>query len=816
MVRPIFAENIRKFKADNNRTSSSIAQRIPIITGVELNRTSQGLEIFLKTTEGDERLVPLIVPEGNNLVIDILNAEFSFSLRNGFREINPSPGISLVRLRKVDDNNVRLIITGENSPPSARVVPSRQNLVLKVTPKGDRATTQPDEEIEIVVTGQEQNNDDYYVPNASTATRTDTPQRDIPQAIQVIPQQVIKDRSVTRIEDTLRNAVGVNQQVDRRSPAGSFNIRGFSSRGLRNGFDFQQSGNGSQTPVQLPNNIERVEVLRGPDSVLNGAGEPGGSVNYVTKQPQPKPAYTFEFTAGQFDFYQPAIDLTGALTEDEKLLYRLTTAYQSFGSFLDFVAGDAVSIAPTVEYNFSDATSLQLAYEFSYYEQVPYSGLPLDPVIFDLPESRNFNFSEDRRRDGTNHALILSFDREFNDNISVRSALRANYFNSEDNSFNLFDFDADFNEVALVLNEGLSDIDTYSWQNSVTGKFKTGSVKHQLLFGIDWITENNVSDQTETEELFLDVVNPDFNQEFSEDVIFGFDEEVKSDRVGIYLQDQITLLPNLKVLAGGRYDLIDQNTTGVEFDLEFDEEFDFGDEIEEQAFSPRVGVVYQPIQPVSLYANFNQSFSPNTETNSEGELLDPERGTQFEIGVKTEFGKMAANLALYQITKTNVARTDPDDPDFAIAIGEVRSRGIELDVGGEISPGWNIIASTYFADPEVMEGDEDNPEGDTLINAPRQGASIWTSYELQKGSLTGAGLGFGLFYVGDVEAELPNDFVISDYVRADASLFYRQEKWDAQLNFRNLFDTEYFEGTAGDLTSRGAPFTVLGRVSARF
>ena len=203
-------------------------------------------------------------------------------------------------------------------------------------------------------------------------------------------------------------------------------------------------------------------------------------------------------------------------------------------------------------------------------------------------------------------------------------------------------------------------------------------------------------------------------------------------------------------------------------------------------------------------------------TTREGELLDPERGTQYEIGVKTEFGQMAANLALYQITKTNVAREDPEDPDFSIPIGEVRSRGIELDVGGEITPGWNITASVFFADPEVTVGDEDTPEGDTLENAPREGASIWTTYELQQGSLQGAGLGFGLFYVGDRETGIPNDFVLPSYVRADASLFYRRENWNAQLNFKNLFDTEYFEGTAGNVTLRGAPFTLLGRVSVEF
>ena len=785
------------------------------VTGVEVNQTDEGLELILKTSAGSERLVPLILPEGNDLIIDILDATLAFSIRNGVTELNPAPGINKITVSKANENSIRVRIAGANQTPNAEVVTGRDNLVLSIAPEGATTEQEPDEEIEVIATGEAEEEDGYVVGDATTATRTDTPQRDIPQAIQVIPEQVIEDQGVVRIEDALRNAVGVNQQVDRRSPGGSFNIRGFEARGLRNGFDFQLSGSGVPTPIQLPNNIERVEVLRGPDSVLQGSGEPGGTVNYVTKQPQPEPGYSAEFTAGQFDFYQPTIDLTGSLTEDKKLLYRLTAAYQNFGSFVDFVEGDAVSIAPTIEYNFSDATELKLEYEYAYYEQVPNSGLPLDPIIFELPEERNFSFTDDRRRDATNHAFILSLNHEFNENLSLRSALRANYLNSEDRSVRAFGFDPETNELLGNFREAPLDTDTYSWQNSLTSKFQTGSVEHQLLFGVDWITEDSNTGRNDFDNLTFDVFNPDFSQPFDEEVTFVFDREESSDAVGIYLQDQVTLLPNLKLLAGGRYDIIRQDREQF-FISEEGERTDSASEIEEEAFSPRVGLVYQPIEPVSLYANFNQSFVPNSATTIDGEVIDPERGTQYEIGVKTEFGQMAANLALYQITKTNVAREDPADPDFSIPIGEVRSRGIELDVGGEITPGWNLTASVFFADPEITEGDEDNPEGDTLENAPREGASIWTTYELQQGSLQGAGLGFGLFYVGDIETGIPNDFVLPSYVRADASLFYRQENWDAQLNFKNLFDTEYFEGTAGDVTLRAAPFTVIGRVGVQF
>ena len=791
------------------------AQSFAQVTGVRLNQTAEGLQIILATPT-KQLLVPLILPEGNNLVIDILDAVLALPGKQEFTATNPAPGITKVTVKAFDATSIRVTIVGVENAPTAKVIPSQTNLVLRVTPSDVTAETKPDEEIAIVVTGEREEKK-YIVPNASTATRTDTPLRDIPQAIQVIPQQLIKDQGVTRIEEALRSAVGVTQQVDRRSPGASFTIRGFSSRGLRNGFDFTLSGpgggEGNPTAIQLPNNIERVEVLRGPDSVLNGSGEPGGTVNFVTKQPLSEPFYSAEFTAGQFDFFQPAIDLTGPLTDDKKLRYRLTSAYQSFGSFIDFVEGDAVSVAPTLSYNFSDNTTLKIEYEYSFYKQLPDAGLPLDRVIFDLPNSRNFNFT-DEKTDLASHTAIASLKHDFNDNISFRIALRAGFTDGRNTGFNIFDFDSEFNEVIGNFFDGPIETSSYSLQNSLTTKFKTGSVQHQLLFGVDWSTSNQTYSSTDFNELSLDVFNPDFDQPFREEETFFLEEDRDTDVVGIYLQDQITLLPNLKLLVGGRYDFSSQETEG--FELEFEEQFDFSDEFDDDAFSPRVGIVYQPIEPISLYGNFSRSFLPNNERTSEGELIEPQRGTQFEVGVKTEFAGMTANLAAYQITRTNELRVDPADPDFSIAIGEVRSRGLEFDIGGEILPGWDIVASVFINDTTVTEGDEDNPEGDTFINAPGEGASIWTTYEMQTGYWQGLGFGFGLFYVGDREGELPNDFVLPSFVRADASIFYRRENWDVQLNLKNLFDKEYFEGTTAELTSFGAPFTVSGRVAVQF
>ncbi len=236
------------------------------VTGVELNQTNNGLEVILTTAAGGQRLVPLILPEGNKLVIDILDATLGFSIRNGVTQTNPAPGINSAALSKIDDSSIRLTITGENQAPSAEVVPSKQNLVLSINPQGATTEQTPDEEIEIVVTGERQE-EGYNPPNATTATRTDTPLRDVPQSIQVIPQKVIEDQGITRIGDALRNVSGVTPQKDFANISDRFSIRGFdASRTLRNGF---RTGNDFGTTVIVaPNVVERIEVLKGPASVL--------------------------------------------------------------------------------------------------------------------------------------------------------------------------------------------------------------------------------------------------------------------------------------------------------------------------------------------------------------------------------------------------------------------------------------------------------------------------------------------------------------------------------------------------------------------
>jgi iron complex outermembrane receptor protein len=285
----------------------------------------------------------------------------------------------------------------------------------------------------------------------------------------------------------------------------------------------------------------------------------------------------------------------------------------------------------------------------------------------------------------------------------------------------------------------------------------------------------------------------------------------------VYVQDQVTLLENLKLLAGVRFDYAKQDTSFR--DGETRERTT--ESRDDTAFSPRVGVVYQPIVPLALYANFSQSFEPQAGNTAGGVPFDPETATQYEIGLKGDFldGRMSATLAFYHITKQNVESDDPDNPGFTRAIGEQRNRGIELDVAGELLPGWRVIASYAFTDAEVTK-DFGGFVGKRPPNVAPHGFSLWSTYAFQRGALQGLGFGAGLFYVGERYGDFENTFEVPDYLRTDMTVSYQPRFWpnlQARLTVHNLFDIEYFEAADSDVTVQpGSPVTVQGTVAVRF
>ncbi|MBW4685340.1 MAG: TonB-dependent siderophore receptor [Komarekiella atlantica HA4396-MV6] len=796
------------------------------VTGVKVNTRDKGIEIILESAN-PEALRPVAKSEKNNYIADIPNALLALPDGKDFSIANPVSGIVSVSVTQADANTVRVTVTGEAGLPTADLFDSEEGLILEFAPVAstpqppqqpeqptsetppEPPTTQSDEPIELVVTG-EQNS--YRIPTASTATKTDTPLRDVPQAIQVIPQQVLQDQQVRRLNEALRNAPGVIADNSERSAFEGFTIRGFSNRNIiRNGL---RDDTNITTNVNTEN-IEQIEVLRGPASVLFGQGGGGGTINIVTKKPQSTPSYSIEGTIGSFDTFGGSIDFTGPLNDDKTFLYRLNASASTTDTFVDFFEKERYLIAPSFTWLMGDNTQLTLEAEYSDQKQPNDRGLPAVGTVLPnpngkIPISRFIGepFSEIDKNNRQSLRIGYNFEHRFDENWQFRNNFNFSYLSVAQNSL----FPSELLEDNRTLERGLVVSkfaqQAYNLDTNVVGNFKTGSIDHKLLFGID--ISRNV-EYNEGRVFFrelgaIDIFNPIYRRDSAgTDLEEIPNEPTISDGLGIYLQDQIAFSENFKLVLGGRFDIVTQkleNAQGETTSFQQDE-----------AFSPRIGLVYQPSQAVSLYTNYSRSFQQVTGTNLDRRLFEPERGTQYEVGIKVDWtNNLSSTLALYQITRSNVLTTDLRDPsgNSSIQTGEQRSQGIELDITGEIAPGWKIIGGYAYTDAEVTESENPNiPEGNRINNVPEHAFSLWSTYELQKGNLQGLGFGLGLFYVGEREGDLDNSFSVPSYLRTDAALFYRRNNFRAALNMQNLFDNEYFETSESSLrVFPGAPRTV--------
>ncbi|MEM9450715.1 MAG: TonB-dependent siderophore receptor [Cyanobacteria bacterium P01_E01_bin.6] len=791
------------------------------ITDIQLIPTDAGVDVLLMTESGTFSS-PEIQQVGNALIAEIPNAVLDISGDDAFQQFDPVEGIVLIEALTVDQQTVRLTITGTDAPPVVSAGSGAENLMFSVA-AGDPATaTVDDETIQVVVTGEQ---DGYVVPNANTATRTDTPLRDIPQSIQVIPQAILEDQQVLRLNDALRNVSGAVQASG--DPRGQrFILRGFESASvLRDGFRLTNGANGNVGFQEL-SQIEQIEVLKGPAAILFGAIEPGGVINLVSERPSREPFYDLSFRLGNRDLVEPSIDISGPLTDDGSVLYRLNALYRNEESLRDFDTDiERVFIAPTVSFAIGDRTDLTFQLEYLEEDRPADFGLvAVGDEVADIPFDQILGEPGDINR---TDSLLASyqFEHRFNDSWKVRNSFSYNQFDTE--FISAFPFGGVDEATGILFRNFIlldQPTDSFELQADVVGEFSTGPIDHTLLFGVDLFRiefNNNIGRADFFSPTPINIFDPVFGgtpaPDFDEAPILFEGISDQTDLLGIFVQDQITLLDNLKLLVGVRFDAFEQEVvTGPSFFTpEGIDTRTTGD-----AFSPRVGLVYQPIEPVSLFASFSRSFSPNTATTISGDIIDPERGEQFEVGVKSELldGRFSASLAYFNITLENVATPDPDFPTFSVATGRQRSQGIEIDLIGELLPGWNFLANYALTDADITE-DNTDIEGNRLFSVPRNNFNLWTTYDIQGGLLEGLGFGIGFNFVGERFGDNANSFTLGSYFLTNAAISYERDNWRLGLNIRNLFDVDFIESASNSRTTEidpGEDFTIIGSVAVSF
>lgn len=788
-----------------DQSTTLIAQNVVTVTSISINQTPEGLELVLETPSNNQSLVPSFSSQEEDLIIDIFDATLLLPEGDRILETNPVPGIKEIAVISVGENAIRIIVTGENQAPSANIIPSENNLVLSISPQ--IATTEtPRDEVEIIVTAKTEEEENYFVPDASV-TRTNTPIIDTPATVQVVPRELFEDQQITEFSDALtRNAVGVVNNSASRANFQNVLIRGFDVS-----FNFLKNGIPESffnlTPPRDLSNVERLEVLSGPASIIGGQISPGGIVNVVTKQPLSSPLFELSATYGSFKTVEGALDLSGPLNDNKTVAYRLNTSIYHSDTFsnVDNVGVDRFLIAPVLSWQVGDRTKINFEGMYLNSRTPQRIGLPAQGTVLDNPNGKipRNQFIGDPNFDGNDREITqIGYDiqHDFNDNWSLRHAFRYSNLQREQREFFINSLEDDLRTLDASRDIVTSDINNYQVTFYATGKFATGDVNHKLIAGIDYFYEDISTSFEFFEAEKIDLFNPVFTGGLENSFRSGGFVDTSS-AWGIYLQDQMKIFDDRLILVlGGRIDIASSFSQ------------------DDTAFSPNVGILYKIRDNFSVYGSFSRSFEQVFGLKADNTTFDPSRGTQYEVGLKADWleGRLSTTLAYYDLTLSNLTTSNPNDPQFDIQTGEQNSKGVELRTIGEILPGWNIVASYAYTDAKITR-DNNFTVGNALANVPNNVVNLWTTYTIQEGDLEGLGFGLGFSYVGERQGDLDNSFQLGSYFRTDAGVFYRRDNLRLALNIQNLFDVNYFDSSDGFLrVNQGEPFKVLFSASYQF
>jgi len=673
-----------------------------------------------------------------------------------------------------------------------------------------------------------------YKNTASFAgTKTETPIRFVPQAISYVTKEVIDDQQAFKTSDVIKNISGVNVFSFYNN---DFTLRGYrASNALINGL---RNPTSSWSQSLLPN-VERVEVIKGPASALFANTDPGGTVNTVTKKPLDVNRRSINFATGSYNTFRMSGDFTGPMNKEKTLLYRLNLAYQNAQSFRVLQGGEDLVIAPSISFIPTDRTQFNVDFVYSKTKSrldrgQPIFGATAGTDLYSTPVSFAIGKENDYAHE-VNLYTTASLQHKFTDRISFNASYMKFLYDEdllEHRTSNRYAVDADGVEIPTLMGMRTIRRKRKNYNDNITlylvNDFNTGQLAHKLLVGYDYIQNVspvggsnysaqgyrnaanngaiNTYDPANRDDYLIvdnrpvpnvphfDLANPDYS--ISE--ISGYFNVSSAQAVtkyfvhGFYLQDQISWGP-VKALIAFRQeyytDMLNYQTDDAE-------------EVQQQAFIPRFGLVYTPIEPVSFYATYAQGYQPQ----GAGTIGDPERyggpfdpltSTMYEGGAKMEFinKHLAINAAIYHIEQNNVLinANDPENPDLLEQIGQERSRGIELDVYGQILPNLSVTANWALNETIITESDDESEEGNLLPNAPKNQGSLWAKYVFTNQVLHGIGVGIGANYVGD-RATLNEVLTLPSYVVADAALYYTIDKFRISANLNNVFNKTHWVG----------------------
>ncbi len=623
--------------------------------------------------------------------------------------------------------------------------------------------------------------------------KTDTPVRDLAQSVRVLSETLLADAGVTRLDQALDLASGVARQSNLGGLWDSYAMRGFTgdpnfgSDYMVNGFNSSRGYNGRRDTVTTAS----VEVLKGPASALYGRGEPGGTVNITTKKPLFQPEYALQVSGGSHGSWRTTADATGPL--GERVAYRLGAAQERSGSDRDHVESRGSMISPSFLWMPSEDTTVSYELEASKQKATFDRGVvAIDGQLGRVPRHAFYGEPADGpiTTESTGHQLFVQ--HQFNEDWSLQTGLSYRESSLEGLATEARFLQAD--KRTLVRQRRGRDFaaNDLSGRFEVLGHVRAAGLTHHLLMGVDayrFVDRRKINRVATSTP--IDLYDPVYGATPPAMSLSTWTREVQ-DSHALYLQDQIDIGEHWKLLLGARHDRYEQSVLNRRTGISTDQSL--------SATSPRAGVVYQPGKTVSLYATASRSFRPNSGVSRAYTPFPAEKGRSSEVGAKYDAadGRLSATLAVYRIEKNNVLTPDPVDPNsFSIAAGEVRSQGVELDVGGEVARDLRLSLAYAYTDAQVTEDNNAFLVGRQLANVPRHSASLL----LVQGFALGSGratAGIGLNVVASREGAVApltatDDFKLPGYATVKLLASYRLDRhWLLSLDLDNVLDRTYY------------------------
>jgi catecholate siderophore receptor len=652
----------------------------------------------------------------------------------------------------------------------------------------------------------------YQVPSIRSATKTSTPLIDVPQSVTIVTNELIKDQMMMSVGDVLRYVPGVTVHQ------GENNRDQIIVRGNSSSADFFVDG--IRDDVQYYRdlyNLERVEALKGPNAMIFGRGGAGGVVNRVSKVAGFEASREFAFQGGMFGNRRMTAGFNQRLSDNVAL--RLDGMFEDSDSFRDYVSLERGGITPTATILAGPNTSVTLRYEYLKDTRTAdrgitsFRGQPADvdrgtfygnPDLSDVRADVNVASAAIEHRAGRftirNQTSIGNYDRGYQNFVPGAST-------------------ADGTQVALTAYNNATDRTNFFNQTDLTSSISTGRLRHTLLIGAEvgrQLTDNfrNTGYFNNTATSVLVPFNSPtiFTPVTFRQSATDADNHLTTKLAAVYAQDQVALSQHVQVVGGLRFD---------RFDLTYHNNRN-GDTLDrpDNLVSPRAGIVYKPIAPVSVYSSYSVSYLPSSGDQFSSltvitEQLKPEQFQNYEVGAKWDARpNLSVTTALYRLDRTNTRSTDPDDPTRVVQTGSQRTNGYELGVNGNVTPLWTIAGGYAYQDAFVTSATAAAAAGARVGQVPHHTLSLWNNYQIRPR----VAAALGILRRSDMFAAIDNTVVLPGYTRVDAAGFVRlARQLRLQVNVENLFDSTYYINADSNTNiSFGFPRAVRVGLTANF